>query len=66
MTSVSVDMLISCQMFRSSAASSFYYIFVELLSGLIPVSRLMSQVFLYRLESFKLINLGNALINLTY
>lgn len=26
----------------------------------------MSQVFLYHLESFKLINLCNALINLTY
>lgn len=33
---------------------------------LIVVSCLMSHVFLYQLESFKLISLGNALMNLTY
>lgn len=41
---------------------------VLLLSAVSPisVSRLMSQIFSYHLESFKLINLGDALINLTY
>jgi len=34
--------------------------------SLILVSWLMSQLFLYHLESFKLLYSGNALINLTY